>query len=549
MTQKQSAIAASVQKASRGNAAFVFASSPDQMPKTAADLTAALGSTKFSKFGCVACGTAVHARADTTPFCITCGSEGVHQLEAEAKPTVTAKSDLVALNCTLCSASTVVEAGVATAITSASKSGPTPIHCSCCGNPLTVTSEADATANAENLGVPALKTPEPAPTPSVADADTFDGDDDLDLDNLGSLDDMDDDGDEFGDTDGDSDGEPAAVVSDPATMSTPGAAVPPEQFAHPEPEDDFGGDADVLQLEPFSLEEVAAEPVEPTMPSSFETDDFGAAEDQDVSVVSNEEVGDPLVDALDMDDTEMALAFVKASGRLVAMKGHVAVASLSAKSKSVNAGLINSPALQAAARASVASEGLRAGLQSVGFTLVKVPVTSKATVERRVQEITAKTASQEDKKQKVFAQAFAIAAAGLNRGQWKGVENPLRAAMETELTRAGVEQPRRVVSAVFESAGLAYAQALLETSNRLSKMSASARNDLSEVLNMTATVSPEEEHDDATSNPEAAPVEARFATGGKTTAALLRPHAGSSSQSVTAASSILAGKAPLSFSF
>ncbi len=406
MTKKQSAIAASVKVASRGQAAFVFASSTDKMPQTAADLTAALGSAKYAKFDCTACGTAVISRADTDPFCITCGAgEGhVHQKETDVKATVTAESDLVALNCTQCQASTIVEAAVATAITASSKSGSTPIHCSCCGNPLTVTAEAEARDPNKlgDAGKPAtnLQTPELALTPTVAGE--MDGEDDLDLDDLDSLDNLDDGDDDDDDDDDlmDDDEDPVSVVSDPSTLGTPGGAVPPETFAAPVPEDDLG--EDVLEVEPFSIEMETAPPPPPADYDGDGDTDFDETMDalalpgeESTPVIQNEEEGDPLVDALSMDDTEMALAFVMASGRLVAMKGHVAVASMGAKSKSVNAGLIKSPALLAAATASVAAEGLRAGLQSVGFSLIRVPLTSKATVERRVQEVTAKAASNE----------------------------------------------------------------------------------------------------------------------------------------------------------
>jgi hypothetical protein len=392
-----------------------------------------------------------------------------------------------------------------------------------------------------------LNTPNPA-NPNTADA-VPGGEDDLDIEALGGLEDLDGGGDDLLDEGGGED--PVSVVSDPTTMGTPGGAVLPEEFAAPQPEDDLGG-TDALEVEPFSIEMETA-----PAPADYDGDgdvDFDEGADalpgEEPVVVQNEEEGDPLVDALSMDDTEMALAFVKASGRLIAMKGHVAVASMSSKSKSVNAGLINSPALLAAASASVAAEGLRAGLQSVGFSLIRVPVTSKATVERRMQEVTAKAASIEATKQKTFAESFALAAAGLNRGQWKGVANPMRAALETELTRVGVEHPRRVVSAVFEAAGLPYAEALLSTANRLTKMGASARKELSEVLNMTSNVSPEDELDDAASNPEAAPIESRFATGGKkTTAIAVRPRIEASAGATSGAAAILSGDAPLSFSF
>lgn len=541
MTSRKSAIAASVKEASRGKAALVFASNMESLPKFAEDMVATLVKTKYAKFGCTACGTSMASRADTTPFCITCGAgDGhVHTVEGDVKLNVTSKTELVALNCDQCSASTVVEAGVAQAILASGKKS-TPIHCSCCGNPMVVS------ADASSISDEPLITPTPAEVKSdagsVGGEDNFD--DDMDLDALGSLEDFDDDGE---DSDVELDENGMEVTADPTALTTPGGPVGKEEFSAPMPEADTQDMP--LELEPFSIEqEVLCE----SDPSGME-ENFGSeseTEDDNTLEMTSDTEGDPLVDALDMDDTQKALAFVKANGRLVAMKGHVAIATLSKTSRTPNAKLINSPALQAATKHSVSTEGLRAGLQSVGFTLIKVPVTSKASLERRVQEITAKTAATETAKQKTFAQSFALAAAGLNRGQWKGVANPLRAAMETELTRAGVEQPRRVVSSVFEAAGLSYAEALLATSNRLSKMSASARNELAEVLNMTAATSPEDEHAQMSDEDiDQSHVEARFSSGGRSTAALLRPRITASAESTSQAANILSGNAPLNFSF
>lgn len=543
MTNRKSAIAASVKSASRGKAAFVFASSTEGLPKDAEEMTAKLANAKYAVFDCTACGTSMQSRADTNPFCVTCGAgDGeVHQHAGDAKPNVTAKTELVALNCDLCTASTILDVAVVTAITSSSKSGPTPIHCSCCGNPMVISASADKQDGEPSKMADSSVDNSKLKTPSI-NASEDEVDDDIDLDALGSLEDMgdEDDGDLELDENGIEEDSAEDITSNPTTLITPPGPAATETFNRVQPED-------ALELEPFSIEEDIYS--DASLPVTTYDEVETPPNTEGVLTMENEDVGDPLVDALSMDDTEMALAFVKANGRLVAMKGHVAIATLSPTSKTPNAKLIDSKALQAAAKHSVSTEGLRAGLTSIGFSLVKVPVTSKATLERRVQEITAKAAAVDAVQQKAFAQAFALAAAGLNRGQWKGVGNPLRAAMETELARAGVEHPRRVVSSVFDAAGLSYAETLLATSNRLVKMSASARAELSEVLNMTSNVSPEDEHDaESDSDVDQSTVESRFAKGGKLTATV-SPRLNSSAPSVSAASAILAGKAELNFSF
>jgi hypothetical protein len=305
------------------------------------------------------------------------------------------------------------------------------------------------------------------------------------------------------------------------------------------PEDD-------LVLEPFAVEEIAdADPLEaPAMDMDGLTPD-AADMDDDLSFAD----GDPLVDALSMDDSDVALAFVRAGSKVVAMKGSVSVAVFSKKSAGDNYRMANSEALPIAARTATQAVGLRKGLESVGFALIRVPASADAVVSRKTSELTANFKAKRFAEKKEFASIFALAAAGLNRGEFKGYENPLRAAMESELASLGVRTPRRVVASIFSTAGLQYAQSLLEVSERLSKMSASARKDLSEVLQMTTTSlkassdnEDEEADEDGDEEVTATAVEARLST-----PALLRPKAIVSASALTSASDILSGKASLTF--
>ena len=145
--------------------------------------------------------------------------------------------------------------------------------------------------------------------------------------------------------------------------------------------------------------------------------------------------------------------------------------------------------------------------------------------------------------------ALQVHAAGLNRGNWRGFENPLRAALEKELSSIGVERPKRVAARILEESGLQYSQVLLEVSNKLSQMSASARRDLTESLNFTNVVASaegdDEDDDEVEASATASSLEARLAR--PALVRPLRPVLASSAASVTGASAILSGKAPLSF--
>jgi hypothetical protein len=297
-------------------------------------------------------------------------------------------------------------------------------------------------------------------------------------------------------------------------------------------------DADDLVLEPFTMEEDFGDDVLDEPIAEISTTEFAADDEFDLPDTE----GDPLADAMELDDTDMALAFVRASGRVIAMKGHVAIASFSKKTAGKNAFLINSDALPAAAKAAVHSEGLRAGLESIGFKLIRVPVQSSLLADKKVAAIQASVAKKEDDRKREFAGIFALAAAGLNRGNWRGIDNPIRAALVRELENIGVERPARVAARVLEESGLQYSQTLLEVSNKLSKMSASARKDMAEALEMTNVVASAEAEDDGEETPVSSALEARL-----NRPALLRPVLASTSKGISGASAILAGKAPLSF--
>lgn len=538
MAKRKSAIAAAVMAAAAGgNSVFVLASRKEDLPADDAALGKVLASADLTQFSCTACGTSMHARTGTTPFCITCGAgeDHVHAGEAGAKTPVTAQSDLVFLTCSTCDHSTTVEASVVTAITASGKT-PSPIHCSCCGSEMYIKAEA------EDGSQPAtdLKTPD-APADPGDDFETpaavaskklqsgkrveaeagEDDDDDVNIEDLDELDEIEANVENFG-------GKQAPPFKSKSEVDCE-ASAEADMLTVP----DVPGEQDLV-LEPFTMEEdtddlMASEPIAMTEEIVDFDEDSGFPEPE----------GDPLVDALEMDDTDLALAFVKASGRVVAMKGHIAVASFSKKTAGNNANLINSEALPIAARAAVQADGLRKGLTSVGFKLVQVPVASSAIVARKVQEVKASVIAAKKEEKKNFASIFALAAAGLNRGAWKGCENPLRASVESELARLGVQSPKRVVSAIFEASGMAYAKSLLEVSDRLSRMSASARAEMAEMLEMTNVMASSTE--DASDEGETQ-LEARL-----TTPALLRPRVTASAQGMNGASAVLAGKSPLSF--
>jgi len=259
--------------------------------------------------------------------------------------------------------------------------------------------------------------------------------------------------------------------------------------------------------------------------------------------------GDTLMDTLEIDDTPAALALTVSAGRVVAMKGHVAVASLTARDAGQNADIMQSAVFQAAVQRQVEKVGVRAGLKAFGFKPIRVPSMSKATIARKVNEVQQASVNRERQREKVFAASFALAAAGLSRGRWKGYENSLRAAVEQQLQMAGVRNVKTVSARIFEEHAIPFSRSLLELASKLSAMSEESRKEMAETLDMTVDCSTDMESVEQGVSPELETVDARLMA----TAAVLRPLATgrqiqASVDASQAASAILEGRAPLSFS-
>jgi hypothetical protein len=554
MTKRKTAIAAAAMAAAVGNSVFVLASRKESLPASDEDFNKVLASADFAEFACNACNTHMHALASTEPFCVTCGAGvgDVHKTEAKVKPKVTAKSDMVAVHCSTCDHVTTLEESVANAIKASSKSSTVTINCASCGTEHVLSADALTAAEEDGtVGDTSLTTPDtPAdPGDDFADpkaptkaskkeaagkavaSDLFD-EDDLDLDDLDTIESN---ADNF-----------KGKQAPPFKAKSEAEDTEEEDTTASHAQDlitpDVPVEADDMQIEPFSMDmDDDLEDFDVDSPAMTVMED---PYDEDLGF--DEPEGDPLIDALQMDDTDIALAFVKANGRVLAVKGHVTIASFSKASAGDNFALANSSALPTATLAAVRSDGLRKGLQDVGFALVRVPVVANtAIIARKMQEVKAAVQTEEAKKRSEFPKVFALAAAGLNRGGWRGYENPLRAAFESELSSLGVQNPRRVVARIFESSGVEYSQTLLEVSNRLSKMSASARKEMAEMLEMTQVVAAVETSEESEDSAADLPIEARLQK-----PALLRPKltASAEPQSYNAVTEILSGNRPLTFS-
>lgn len=212
---------------------------------------------------------------------------------------------------------------------------------------------------------------------------------------------------------------------------------------------------------------------------NFDTSDA----DDGMSMVESSE-GDPLMDTVGLDDTVQCCFMIQAGTKLLALKGHTVVASLSSKSK--HADIMFNDAFPTAVLSHASQVGLRKGLKEFGFSLIRTKVQSEATVARKVSAATVAVQNELQRHYKTHADSLAIAAAGLARGLFKDTPNPIKAGLEQELMALGVRKPGRVASAFLAEYGMEYAKVLSSKAQQIANMSDAARKQIAEVLDLVS---------------------------------------------------------------
>jgi hypothetical protein len=154
--------------------------------------------------------------------------------------------------------------------------------------------------------------------------------------------------------------------------------------------------------------------------------------------------------------------------------------------------------------ANVEQSGLRKGLLQAGLQLSRVKlkaakVTAKL-VASKVQAATAKHLTASKQQQAALEQSLAIAAVGINTNYFKGVQNPLKAALVNELSHAGFRNADRLVTSIFAKHGVDYSRSMVTLAQRLAAMSEEARDGYVSALDM---VSEEVELDDGLTDVDA----------------------------------------------
>lgn len=494
MSKKLSVKASAVKAAARGRPIQVVAAY-DRDILTATSGVTELARLSYREHACSDCGTVMSVSTEVAqPLCVTCGSAHV-TAGAKSANAFKRDEDLVAVTCSHCSTPNVMDVRVV-------KASNYQVHCISCGEAIHAdATDADLTDGASNPGATnTMRDPaglgntplsKPPAAKAVADFDSLD-DDEVSLD------------------DGDDD------LLESSMLGETDMSLPPPVSYELDPLDARGMEnddqvhnelrvsspTDVDMRESLGIEDLGLieDPVvdmplidgELASRSSSSTDE-GDAEDGEDTEPGPETAGEILMDAADVIDDAAELSFVRAGNRLVALKGHVSVASLTRKAAGDNRDLMFTDTFAQAVTATAQRQGLRSALSAFKFEPVRAGNVQKAALDRRVNAMKELAAADQRKRSAERAEVMALAAAGLARNFWKGHKDPIGASLIDFLAAQGVRRPEVTASRIMRSAGMQYAEELMKVVARLETMSAAARKEFADALNLTQD--PGEEYD------------------------------------------------------
>jgi hypothetical protein len=279
-----------------------------------------------------------------------------------------------------------------------------------------------------------------------------------------------------------------------------------------------------------------------------------AATGEDLSILDVDETPDEDVDGV---------AFAAAGTRLLCIKANRVIASMTGRMAIANGrnDVYLTDQFQQVTAMSIKDKGLRKGLKSMGFALATVNLGKQSVLKARVQKEVIKTTAAVRKvaadKEKAFQQSLAIASVGINRKMFKDVENPLKAHLEGEFRRIGIQGAGRILAHAFNEHGPAYAKQVIELANKIAAMPEEVRDGYVDMMDLQSGVMDEPDEDMVPIGADDSDVEddeAEFETsdfGETIEAALARPgtrikaHAAASGKYSVEANQILAGTRPL----
>lgn len=407
---------------------YVVATRNQQLPQEE-NASAQIAEYPLAEYSCKECATVFSANEGIAAHCVTCGS---HHVECSSTKKVTASkarqathtdADLNHYACASCGTSNILHSAV---IAAAGRG----VHCVTCGH-------ENVFANVDD---------------TMPMTDTVD---DLDL----------------VDTSEDSD-----------TLDDLSTDLPMDDTVEIEP--DIQADAGGLGTNDGALgNEPEAPPANPTL----DLNDSAVAP----SVEYSEEDDTMDVDMLSLEDDvpveELSLVWLRDSVAIANSKFQL-LATLNAETAGDNADILQTQEFATAVSHTIASQGLHKACKHYGFKPVIAHIPMKKVVDAKVEQALAVKARELNSKITAvsadFAQATEIAAAGFAKNFWQNAQDPLKAAMITELSALGVRNPLKLVDRVWATYSPKTLAAVIEKAKELSKVSVTARNEIAAALDM-----------------------------------------------------------------
>jgi len=506
MAKKLSVKASALMAESKGKPVQVVAAY-DPSILTAAEGVKELAKLSYQEHACSDCGTTMSVSTEVAqPLCVTCGSAHVKSSGARLVNAFKRDEDLVSVTCGQCGTPNIMDARVV-------KAAKHHVHCVSCGEDIRASDATDdpgmsdaatkpgathklSTKNAPNQTQLTLP---PAPKKAQADFEDLeddevsidDGDDLLGASMLGDTDlsyppTPEDAFDPTFDIDG--------LPNDTEVHNELRVAVPSDLNLDVDA-DELGPDelgfGDALEEVPLEGDGVFADFTDgksenkTDVGTEFRVEVDAEAEDDEDEKKEDADAGEFLMDTTDVADDAEQLAFVRAGNRLVAMKGHVSVASLTRKSAGTNADVMFTDTFAEAVTATAQRSGLREALNTFKFSPVRAGNIQKSALDRRVKAMKETAANEARQRKAEQAEVMALAAAGLARNYWKGQANPISAAFNDFLASQGVRRPQAITAKIMRDAGMQYAETLLQVTARLEGMSKAVRKEFADALNLT----------------------------------------------------------------
>lgn len=190
------------------------------------------------------------------------------------------------------------------------------------------------------------------------------------------------------------------------------------------------------------------------------------------------------------DDSPEDVVFANVGSSVKVIKANRIIASMSkiVAAKNGHEDMYMSEQFATVTEIEMAKHGVRAGLAKMGFAfatinLGKADVLNKR-VEAKAQKLTAGIRAEAEAQFDVLEQALAIAAVGINKGFFKNQTNELRAALDTELSAAGVRGHQKMLASVFATKGIDFAKAILTVAKQVSLMPEETRANFVAALDM-----------------------------------------------------------------